>query len=269
MSVYAIGDIQGCFDPLRRLLDIIQFDPAHDELWLTGDLVNRGSKSLDVLRFIYSLGDRHKLVLGNHDLHLLAVALAEVPIRNSDTFRDILSAPDRDELLYWLKKKPLLHVDEKLNYVLTHAGIAPLWDLSQAKNLASEVSQVLQSSSAINFLIHLYGNEPARWDDQLTGFDRLRCITNYFTRMRFCYADGALELSFKGAIEKKPSHLLPWFALPSRKLISLKIIFGHWAALGGVVNQPKLYALDTGCVWGNCLTAMRLEDEQRFNVACN
>jgi bis(5'-nucleosyl)-tetraphosphatase (symmetrical) len=262
---YAIGDIQGCFAPLQRLLKKIQFDENKDILWFTGDLVNRGPQSLEVLRFVKALGDKHKIVLGNHDLHLIAVADGGKP-RSHDTLNPILNAQDRDELMDWLRHRPLLY--EESPYVLTHAGLAPSWDLPKSQSLAKEVETVLQSDSPSAFLKVMYGNLPDYWDDHLTGVDRLRCIVNYLTRMRFCFPDGRLELSYKGQIKNKPEHIIPWFEVPHRVNKDLKIIFGHWAALDGKTDVPNVFPLDTGCVWGNKLTAMRLEDEQRFCVKC-
>lgn len=267
MSTYAIGDVQGCYAELIQLLMEIQFDPDLDTLWFTGDLVNRGPRSLEVLRFIKKLGNKHKVILGNHDLHLLAVAYGVKNKHVSDTLDAILEASDRDELLDWLRHRELLHYDKTLECVMTHAGIAPIWSLQKARELAQEVETALRDSPMF-LLKNIYGNEPSRWDDQLSGTERLRCITNYLTRMRFCYADGQLDLAYKGQIAGKPDHLIPWFAVPDRVNINAKIIFGHWAALGGKTDIPRIYAVDTGCVWGNCLTAMRLEDEKRFTIQC-
>ncbi|MDR3478064.1 MAG: symmetrical bis(5'-nucleosyl)-tetraphosphatase [Gammaproteobacteria bacterium] len=266
MSTYAIGDIQGCFDPLERLLALIEFDPDKDSLWFTGDLVNRGPKSLATLRFIKNLGERHHTVLGNHDLHLLAVAHGAHPGSDDDSIAEILAAPDRDELLNWLRQQPLLHHDATLGYTMAHAGIAPAWDLEKAQALAKEVENVLQSDEASQFFHHMYGNRPDFWQDDLQGWERLRCITNYFTRMRFCYEDGRLDLRNKGTIDSHAGNLVPWFRVKNRANADLDIIFGHWAALAGITHTPNTFALDTGCVWGYCLTAMRLEDQKRFQV---
>ncbi|MHB1946915.1 MAG: symmetrical bis(5'-nucleosyl)-tetraphosphatase [Gammaproteobacteria bacterium] len=268
MSTYAIGDIQGCFAPLQKLLEKIQFNPAHDILWLTGDLVNRGPESLETLRFIKSLGNQHRIVLGNHDLHLLAVAYGIHTGHKEDTLHDILDAEDRNELIAWLSQLPLLIHDEKSGYTMVHAGLAPSWNLATAISLAQEVSAVLKSDQAREFFRHMYGNQPNAWRSDLTGWDRIRCITNYLTRVRFCHPDGSLELENKGKIEHRPADLMPWFQVPNRANANLKIIFGHWAALGGVTNTPNIFALDTGCVWGYCLTAMRLEDGERISVSC-
>jgi bis(5'-nucleosyl)-tetraphosphatase (symmetrical) len=284
MSVYAIGDLQGCFDELQLLLEKINFDPTQDILWFTGDLVNRGPKSLECLRFVKSLDTHAVTVLGNHDLHLLAIAYADRQTSAGDTLDAILQAADRDELLNWLRQQPLLHYDPQLNFVLVHAGIAPQWDLPTAQNLAREVEAELRSvdlsptlalphyarEGTRNFgtmlLSHLYGNEPACWDDSLTGTARWRCIINYFTRMRFCTAAGCLDLKYKGEIANAPTDLIPWFQIPTRKIQETKILFGHWAALQGKANEPNVFALDTGCVWGQSLTALRLDDLQKFSV---
>lgn len=266
MATYAIGDVQGCYSSLQKLLEKIKFNTHQDTLWFTGDLINRGPESLATLRFIKNLKNKHT-VLGNHDLHFLAVANNAHPGVDEDTFQDILSAPDKDELIDWLTQQPLLHHDEKLNYIMVHAGLAPSWNLATAKSLAHEVENVLKTPKKIDFFNHMYGNTPALWNENLTGWERLRCVTNYFTRVRFCHADGSLELKNKGKVENAQD-LIPWFKIPNRANANVKIIFGHWAALGGITNTPNAYALDTGCVWGYCLTAMRLEDQERFSVDC-
>jgi bis(5'-nucleosyl)-tetraphosphatase (symmetrical) len=266
MATYAIGDVQGCFEPLQRLFDQIQFNPEHDTAWFTGDIVNRGPQSLETLRFIKQLGKAQRMVLGNHDLHLLAVAMHAHQGWKEDTFQDILTAPDRDDLIHWLQYQPLLHLDESLGYLMIHAGLAPSWDLSTARTLAYEIESALRSEHAVSFLQHMYGNHPAHWDEQLTGWDRLRCITNYLTRARFCHPDGQLELDKKG---KNSPHLIPWFNVEHRQPIPVNILFGHWAALGGITNTARVFALDTGCVWGRALTAMRLEDKKIFTLNCS
>jgi bis(5'-nucleosyl)-tetraphosphatase (symmetrical) len=268
MATYAIGDIQGCFTALTKLLDHIQFNSQQDTLWFAGDIVNRGPDSLSVLRFIKSLGSAHQTVLGNHDLHLLTVAYQVRAPHHSDTLNEILQAPDRDELIAWLTHRPLLVQDPDTQCVMTHAGLAPMWDLSEAIDLAKEVETHLQSDHIVEFLTHLFGNHPNYWEKNLSGYDRLRCIVNYFTRMRFCDEHGRLHLDYKGDIQHKPSHLIPWFEVKPRKNTDVDIIFGHWAALQGQTTVPHLYPLDTGCVWGNCLTAMRLHDKQLFSVKC-
>jgi bis(5'-nucleosyl)-tetraphosphatase (symmetrical) len=260
---YAIGDIQGCFDSLLQLLDLIQFNDSLDTLWFTGDLVNRGPKSLETLRFIKKLGPKHRIVLGNHDLHLLALLHDCHKGWPDDTLDAILKADDRMELMHWLLQQPLFHHDSNLGFSMVHAGLDPTWDLAMAAKLGQEVEAVLQGDNPKFFFQELYGNQPDLWDDKLTGFSRLRCIVNYFTRVRLCFPNG--RLSF----DDNDKNIMPWFEHPHRKTKNNKIIFGHWAALSGVTNTPNTYALDTGCVWGYALTAMRLEDEKRFSVGCN
>ena len=268
MAVYAIGDVQGCYDPLQRLLAKLAFDPNHDRLWLVGDLVNRGPQSLTVLRFIRSLGDSATAVLGNHDLTLLAVAEGYSRIRSKDTFQDILHAPDSGELLNWLRQRPLIHYDAKLNFLMVHAGLPPQWNLQQALACADEVEKVLRSPDYREFLAAMFGNEPCLWRNDLSGIERLRCITNYLTRMRFCTDEGALSFSHKGAPGSQPVTLKPWFETPGRCNTEINIVFGHWAALG-FYRRPGIYALDSGCVWGNTLTALRLDaPEQVYCVGC-
>jgi bis(5'-nucleosyl)-tetraphosphatase (symmetrical) len=268
MPHYCIGDIQGCFQELESLLSVISFDQARDKLWFTGDLVNRGPDSLSVLRFIKSLGQAAVVVLGNHDLHLLALASGQGKAKKQDTLEEVLKAPDLAMLCDWLRKQPLLHHDAVLDYTLVHAGLPPQWDLQHAQQYAAEVSLMLQSDLYQTFLAHLYGNTPHCWDDRLNGWPRLRLITNYLTRMRFCDKNGSLELLSKGKSNKPPKGYMPWFKVPERNTKNVNIVFGHWAALCGRTDEPNVHALDTGCVWGKCLTAMRLEDKKRFQVPC-
>ncbi len=259
MAVYAIGDIQGCHDPLRRLLDLLRFDPAADTLWLVGDLVNRGPHSVEVLRLLHGLSERVVAVLGNHDLTLLAVAAGRVKPKRKDTFHSILDAPDRAELLDWLRRCPLLHHDPALGFTMVHAGLPPQWDLALAQRCAAEVEGVLRGPLCDEFLGRMFGGEPRRWRDDLTGYDRLRFIVNALTRMRFCATDGALSFSEKGPPGSQRPGLWPWFAAPDRRSADLDLVFGHWAALG-YHRAPGIYALDSGCVWGNRLTAVRLDE---------
>lgn len=259
MAIYAIGDIQGCYDPLRRLLDVMRFDPATDTLWLVGDLINRGPQSVEVLRFVRSLGARAVTVLGNHDLTLLAVAAGHVKPKRKDTFHSILDAPDYEELLVWLRHRPLLHHDALLGFTMIHAGLPPQWDLALAQRCASAVEATLQGADCNPFLKEMFGSEPARWRDDLAGYDRLRFTVNALTRMRFCTADGKLSFSEKGAPGSQTSGLIPWFAVPGRRSADLNIVFGHWAALG-YYRAAGIFALDSGCVWGNRLTAIRLDE---------
>jgi len=262
---YAIGDVQGCLSPLLTLLNKIQFNEHADIVWFTGDLVNRGPQSLETLRFIKSLGKAQRVVLGNHDLHLLALAHSARSGTVDDSLKDILMAPDREELIDWLLQQPLLYHDAKLAMTMIHAGLAPMWDLSLAQTLASEVSYVLQSEDRFHFFQHMYGNTPDLWQPDLQGYDRLRCITNYFTRVRYCYPNGRMMLD---KTQTSTGELLPWFTLPERKSVQDQLIFGHWAALSGVTNTPRVHALDTGCVWGFALTAMCLETGKRVSVSC-
>jgi bis(5'-nucleosyl)-tetraphosphatase (symmetrical) len=270
VSDYAIGDIQGCFSALQRLLDHIDFNEHKDRLWFVGDLVNRGPESLAVLRFVKNLPLTPRMTLGNHDLHLLSQLFGDKVWNNhDDTLHDILAAPDAEELGDWLRKQSMLYHDPGLNIVMCHAGINPAWNLEQAKSCAQELEQVLTGSSYRNFLNQMYGNEPDHWSDDLTGMERLRLICNSFTRMRFCNAQGHLALGYKGTIKNAPPELQPWYAVPNRKEIEPDIVFGHWAALGGQCPHPRIHALDTGCYWGGQLTALRLQDRQRFSVLGN
>ncbi len=267
MATYAIGDVQGCLPPLQQLLEKINYQPKHDQLWFTGDIVNRGMHSLETLRFIKALPQNTIVVLGNHDLALLAIAAGKAPIHSKDTIEEILKAPDRDVLLDWLRHRPLLHHDLTLGFTMTHAGIYPKWDLQQAKTLATEIEHHLQDTGYKEFLQHMYGNHPLVWDEALTGWDRTRFITNAFTRMRFCSSSGALDLSIKGSPLMHP-HDIPWYAFPDRRTKEDKLIFGHWAALGTQIEVPNIYPLDSGCVWGNCLTAICLQTERKVEVDC-
>jgi bis(5'-nucleosyl)-tetraphosphatase (symmetrical) len=268
MATYAVGDIQGCLAPLKRLLDKVEFEPGRDCLWVAGDLINRGPDSLTTLRFIRQLGASTRIVLGNHDLHLLGVAFGERKLGRKDTIDPILKAPDRDELLHWLRHQPLLHHDADLGYVMTHAGIPPIWTLDEAKARAKEVEQALQGEHHAEFFSHMYGSTPEIWRNDLAGWNRLRIIVNYLTRMRFCSPDGRLDLKAKQGIDSAPPGLAPWFSHPNHRCRDQKILFGHWAALEGKTGTPNAIALDTGCVWGNALTMMRLEDGEMFSTSC-
>jgi bis(5'-nucleosyl)-tetraphosphatase (symmetrical) len=269
MPTYAVGDVQGCYKALRCLMKKIKFDPKRDTLWLAGDLVNRGPQSLEVLRLAKSLGKRARIVLGNHDLHLLAIAYGVHEARQKDTLDAILRAPDRKELIDWLRRQPLIHSDKQLGYSMVHAGIAPIWSLKKAHKLAAEVEAKLQSKKIADFLSAMYGNEPQVWRDDLRGSKRLRTITNYLTRMRFCTRDGKLDLDTTDSRESSRPDFAPWFDYGNDQLAGQRIVFGHWAALEGKSNSKRFHALDTGCVWGGQLTAMRLEDGKRFHCDCN
>ncbi len=265
MAVYVIGDVQGCYDPLQKLLEKIQFDPADDYVWFVGDLVNRGPHSLKTLRFIKGLGDRALTVLGNHDLHLLAVYYAGFDSKLYDTLDDVLSAPDCDVLCHWLRHRPLFYHDSSLDLAVVHAGMYPFWDLQQAKGYAREVEAVLQSENHVEFFKHMYGNAPGCWSETLQGWERLRFITNCFTRMRLCNMQGELDLTHKGPPPKQ-ADFQPWFSIPDR--LDTQIIFGHWAALECQAPRDGVFAIDSGCVWGNALTAIRLDDMTRISIPC-
>ena len=265
MAIYAVGDIQGCYHELVQMLEVIQFEHKKDQLWLVGDLVNRGADSLSVLRLVKSMGDSAITVLGNHDLHLLAVAAGVAELHHSDTLDEILEAPDREELLTWLRQQRMLHVRD--NYVLLHAGLLPEWSVQQAQQLAHEVEQALRSADYATFLEKMYGNTPHQWDDALAGFARLRVITNGLTRMRICTAQGEMQFRFKGELGDVPQGYLPWFEVPQRASADATVVFGHWSALG-LIAEPNVIALDTGCLWGGALTAIRLEDRKIFQVIC-
>lgn len=260
MATYAVGDVQGCLAPLKALLKQVNFSPEADCLWLAGDLVNRGPDSLETLRFVKSLGDAAVVVLGNHDLHLLAASRGHKTLGPKDTLQPILDAPDCANLLNWLQKKPLVHFDEALGYAMVHAGIPPMWTLKKALKHSREVEQILQSPEAEIFFANMYGNTPDIWDKELEGTDRWRVITNYFTRMRFCNASGKLELKTKTGSGSPPGGYAPWFSHLNHSCADSNIIFGHWAALQGHTDSNNFIALDTGCVWGGSLTLMRLED---------
>ena len=256
MTDFVVGDIQGCFDPLMRLLEKINFDPTEDRLIAAGDLVNRGPKSLETIRYCKDLGSAFKMVLGNHDLHLLAIAHGVREPTPKDTIDDILTAPDAPDLLDWLQQQPLMLSIDK--FTIVHAGIPPQWTLDQALTLASEVNTALKSSNAAQYFQHMYGNQPAIWSDNLQGPERLRVITNCLTRMRFCAEDGTLDLDTKDAFNA-PHPFYPWFSLRNRKTTEDKLVFGHWASLEGRDCGENLFALDTGCVWGGPLRILNLD----------
>src|SRR5574337_167770 len=267
MSIFAVGDIQGCYDELQQLLARIKVNPAEDTLWFTGDLVNRGPKSLDALRFVKSLDARAISVLGNHDLHLLALAAGVDKHRSADTLNAVLAAPDRDELLRWLRHRPLLHHDATLGFTLVHAGLPPQWDLATASACAQELEQVLRSADHAEFFRHMYGNQPARWSPELNGIERLRFIVNCFTRLRYVNADGDLDLASKGAPGSQPAGFMPWYTVPNRASANLHILFGHWSTVGEVKGH-NVYPLDTGCVWGGRLSALRLDGDDSGGWYC-
>ena len=266
MALYAIGDVQGCYCCLQRLLDTIDFDPSRDRLWFVGDLVNRGPDSLSTLRFIKSLGASALCVLGNHDLHLIALAYSIGKTHASDTIQPILDAPDCADLIDWLRYRPLLHVEQ--NYCVVHAGLAPQWSIGEALRYANEVELVLKGDSVYDFLKHMHGNQPDTWNSKLNGWARLRFIVNALTRIRYCTVNGALHMKNKQAPETATDEIIPWYRVENRRSQSSTIIFGHWSTLGLQIN-PQFIALDTGCVWGGHLTAVCLSKQwEVFQVRC-
>lgn len=264
---YAIGDVQGCYEPLMRLLDKVHFDESTDQLWFVGDLVNRGPESLKVLRFIQHLSRPAFITLGNHDLYLLSqIFTPHIHQNTKDTLKEILNADDKEELGHWLRHQPLVIYSKELQVVMSHAGIPPYWNLEETLNYATEVEKTLKGENFKAYLEHMWGNEPSSWSESLQGYERLRFITNSLTRMRTLNAEGHLALHYKKSLETLPQGLLPWFKVPHRKAISTDIVFGHWAALEGLCETPHIYAIDTGCVWGKTLTALRLQDKARFTI---
>ena len=263
MATYAIGDVQGCYKQLQELLSAIQYSPDQDLLWFVGDIVNRGPDSLQTLRFIRSLGDRAITVLGNHDLHLLAIANGRGVANKKDTLQDILHATDRDELLDWLLHRPLMHYDKHLDVCMVHAGIHPEWTTNEALIYAGEIEAALQGEKSHEFFHHMYGDKPHKWSELHAGWDRLRFITNVFTRMRYINKNShELALKDKSAPGHQPENILPWFLFGNRKTANTKVIFGHWSTL----PDPKLkniYPLDTGCLWGGKLTALEINADMR------
>jgi len=266
MSTYVIGDVQGCLAPLKALLEKINYDPHQDQLWFTGDLANRGPQPLATLRFIKALPNTIA-VLGNHDLALLAAHLGAITFPPDETASEILLAPDKANLIHWLQHLPLLHYDPTLNVVMTHAGIYPFWDIQQAFACAKEAETVLRDPISQDFYHQMYGNEPVLWNNTLKGADRIRFIINVFTRMRYLTTAGELDLNAKDSLSQHPN-LIPWFLTPTRKELQETLVFGHWASLKGECATPNIYALDEGCVWGECLAALCLETKQRIKVSC-
>lgn len=268
MAVYAIGDVQGCHDELCRLLEKVNFDTSADTLWFCGDLVNRGGQSLAVLRLLRSFGERAIVVLGNHDLSLLAIAerhSAEQEKVNPD-LREVLFAPDRNELLDWLRTRPLLHVDRNLGFLLVHAGLAPRWNVEQAEHAAREVELCLRGDGASHLLKAMFGNKPDQWSPRLQGLDRLRATINVLTRMRYCDVRGRIAYNEKGAPGSQKPGLYPWFEVPGKNARDLRIVCGHWSTLGRFAGMG-VYAIDGGCVWGGELIALRLDGEQPQFIA--
>lgn len=271
MATYAIGDIQGCYYAFSALLSRLKFDPAQDKLWLVGDLINRGSGSLPVLRWCFQHQQSIKVVLGNHDLHALAVAHKIKKSNKSDTLQAIIDAPDSHELLTWLRHQPLMLTQNGISenkFLMVHAGLLPQWTIEAALSYANEVECALQGNQYLTFLAHMYGNLPNQWHDNLMGFDRLRVITNAMTRMRVCTQFGEMEFNFKGALADVPQTYLPWFEAPNRQSQSTQIICGHWSALG-LGQHNNVTSLDTGCLWGGQLTALCLESRAITQVNCD
>jgi len=270
MSTYVIGDVHGCIDELKALLAQVSFNPQHDSLWLTGDLVARGPNSLEVLRYVSSLGDSVRMVLGNHDLHLLSIYAGISFNKPKDRLTPLLEADDADELINWLRRQPVLQVDESLKLVMAHAGITPQWDLETAQMCAREVEAVLSSDTYPLFLDAMYGDMPNNWSPELSGLARLRFSTNAFTRMRYCFPNGQLDMMCKDTPENAPRPLKPWFDIESPiRQAGYSIAFGHWASLEGKGAPEGVYALDTGCCWGGVMTMVRWEDKQYFTQRSN
>ncbi|PHV10351.1 symmetrical bis(5'-nucleosyl)-tetraphosphatase [Chitinimonas sp. BJB300] len=263
MANYVIGDIQGCYAELMSLLNSFSFNPTVDKAYLVGDLVNRGPNSLEVLRWVYANRESVRMVLGNHDLHFLAVGYGLVRQKKGDTLSALLAAPDCNCLLNWLRIQPL--VRQVGQYIIVHAGLLPLWTIGQALTFSSEVGFVLAGEGYCEFLSKLYGNQPAKWKPDLMGVDRLRLIVNICTRMRMVDSNCQLDLGFKGELSDAPANLYAWFDIPNNRNDGSVLVFGHWSALG-LLQRDDIIALDTGCVWGGALTAIRLEDKQVFQV---
>jgi bis(5'-nucleosyl)-tetraphosphatase (symmetrical) len=269
MATYAIGDIQGCYEELRQLLDRLAFDPASDRLWLVGDLVNRGPDSLAVLRLVRSLGEAAITVLGNHDLHLLALwQNRHRHFKNTDSLAPVLRAEDGDELLDWLRRQPLMYYDVERDLALLHAGLPPQWDIPTALACAGEVETMLRGEDFHEFMQHMYGNKPSRWSEKLHGWDRMRFIVNCFTRLRYCNAKGELDFKHKDQPGgQEAAGLLPWFQIPQRRSRQTRIIFGHWSTLG-LYQQDQVHAIDTGCLWGGELTALNIDTLETTSLPC-
>ncbi|MGQ0809667.1 MAG: symmetrical bis(5'-nucleosyl)-tetraphosphatase [Nitrospiraceae bacterium] len=265
MATYAIGDVQGCHAALQMLIARIQFDPAKDRLWFVGDLVNRGPDSLNVLRYIKELGETAVVVLGNHDLFLLAIAEGIAGPRRKDTIHDVLVAPDRDALLHWLRHQPLLY--RQGQFVMVHAGLLPQWTVPEAEKLAADVETILRGNEYSAFLRAIFQEERRQWSTNLCGMAQSAAVTHVFTRLRICTEEGRMDFMFKGPPEETPSGYLPWFDIPNRRSSNATVVCGHWSAMGLRIRQ-NLLALDSGCVWGRQLAAIRLEDRQLFGVEC-
>lgn len=260
MSLYVIGDIQGCFDELQELVDYIAFNPKKDQLWFVGDLVNRGPKSLETLRWVKSLGNSAITVLGNHDLHLLAAYIGAKEIRTTSNLYPTLQAKDIDVLVNWLRKQSLMRYNKTFKFAMVHAGLAPQWTIKDALRYAKEVEKVLQSKKYKDFLFNMYGDKPNQWDGRLKGWNRLRTITNFMTRMRYCNNKGVMSFADKGPIGTQSSRMKPWYEISSRNSQDTTIVFGHWSTLG-YIHDHNIISTDTGCLWGGALTAVKIELE--------
>lgn len=265
MSTYAIGDVQGCHSRLLELNSRVESTSENPGFIFLGDLVNRGPQSVATLKYVQTLGSRAKTILGNHDLHLLAAAHGIRKLHQSDTLDEVLNAPDRNELLDWLRQRPLALFEN--GHLFVHAGVVPQWTAERTIDLAHEVETVLRGPDWVDFLREMYGNQPAKWDDALTGMDRLRCIVNALTRIRFCTSDGTMEFNTKDGSGTELPGYIPWFDVPGRRTENVTVVFGHWSTLGLVV-RPNLIGLDTGCVWGGKLSAINLENRQLIQVDC-
>ena len=266
MATYAIGDVQGCYVEFCDLLEKVRFDPTQDRLWLLGDLINRGPDSLAVVRLVRSFGDAVQIVLGNHDLHFLAIHLGGHSMNRHDTFVELLQARDVDDIASWYCEQPFLVRDDKLGYAMTHAGIPPMWSVDHAESLAHEVEAVIRGKRRVAYFESMYGNKPDSWDDSLRGMDRWRAITNFLTRVRLMNTAGQMDFAPKGSVNEAPSEWIPWYELPRREELTLKLLFGHWAAIEGHSGRDDIIALDTGCVWGRELRALCLDSGESFNV---
>lgn len=268
MAVYAIGDVQGCYPELHRLLDKLAFDPAADRLWFCGDLVNRGGQSLEVLRMLYPLRDNLVVTLGNHDLSLLAIAQRkpEAQQRVNPELREVLFAEDAPALLGWLRQQPMLHHDAELGWTMVHAGLAPRWTLRQARRAAREVERELAGPQHRRLLSNMFGNTPAAWSPKLHGNERLRAAINVFTRMRYCDVRGRIDFNAKGIPGTQKPGLYPWYEVPGMRRRETRIVCGHWSTLGFFTGLG-VYAIDTGCVWGGTLTALRLDTPEPVRIS--
>ncbi|QMU61651.1 MAG: symmetrical bis(5'-nucleosyl)-tetraphosphatase [Gammaproteobacteria bacterium] len=269
MAIYAIGDVQGCFDELQELVSYISFNPEKDQLWFVGDLVNRGPKSLETLRWVKSLGSAAVTVLGNHDLHLLAAYAGIKELSSTSSLNSVLKAKDIDELINWLRQQPLMSYSKKLDFAMVHGGLAPQWDIKEALSYAKEVETKLRSKNYKDFLNNMYGDQPNQWDGRLKGWNRLRTITNFMTRVRYCTNQGVMSFTDKGPPGTQSTRMKPWYEIASRKSQDTTIVFGHWSTLGHV-NNYNIIATDTGCLWGGALTAVQIENDKfiTYQVEC-